>query len=241
MKNAQLAGPRWSRRSRFLGFQVVLGVGGLLSLVAASILISIYFLTSIKEDSARLSHRDVPYASAVAEAALNAKGIANDERGFLMSGNPKFADEAGRRIVVARAAFGAAARAAAGSPQHQAIAGAHSAFERWVRGVRSEFSAFRLGERQRSVAAALGPNRALRKSYERLLDTAQALGATAIESAETSVAKASSRSTTILIAWFCGALAIGLGVVLWLLRAITRPMRNLMAILATGEQVRINA
>jgi hypothetical protein len=55
-----------------------LGVGSLLALLAASMLIAIVVVVSLKADERHLNDRDVHYASAVAVAALNAKGIAND-------------------------------------------------------------------------------------------------------------------------------------------------------------------
>jgi pyridoxine 5'-phosphate synthase PdxJ len=62
-----------------------LGVGSLLALLAASMLIAIVVVVSLKADERHLNDRDVHYASAVAVAALNAKGIANDQRGYLLT------------------------------------------------------------------------------------------------------------------------------------------------------------
>ncbi len=201
------ARPRRRRRLP-MGFQVLLGVGGLLALLAASMLVAIFLVVGLKHNETHLNDRDVPYASAVATAALNAKGIANDQRGFLLGGDPKFIDEADRRISAARAAF-----------------------ERWVQAVHGEFVTFPAGDHHGAVTASLGSDRALRKTYEQSLARAQALGASSIQSARSSVAAASSRSVTILVACLLVALTIGVGVAFWLVRSIAMPVSRLVAIL----------
>jgi methyl-accepting chemotaxis protein len=224
------ARPRRRRRLP-MGFQVLLGVGGLLALLAASMLVAIFLVVGLKHDETRLDDRDVPYASAAATAALNAKGIANDQRGFLLTGDPKFIDEADRRISDARAAFAAAANEAADPTQLVAVNQAHAGFERWVQAVHGEFAAFQSGDRRGAITASLGPDRALRKTYEQSLARAQALAASSIQSARSSVAAASSRSVTILVACLLVALAIGVGVAFWLVRSIAMPVARLVAIL----------
>jgi methyl-accepting chemotaxis protein len=214
-----------------MGFQVLLGVGGLLALLAASMLVAIFLVVGLKHNETHLNDRDVPYASAVATAALNAKGIANDQRGFLLTGDPKFIDEADRRISAARAAFAAAANAAADPTQRQTVNEAHVGFERWVQAVHGEFAAFQTRGHQGAITASLGPDRALRKTYEQSLARAQALGASSIQSARSSVAAASSRSVTILVACLLVALTIGIGVAFWLVRSIAMPVSRLVAIL----------
>jgi CHASE3 domain sensor protein len=69
-----------------------------------SMLVAIVFVVGLKADETHLNDRDVSYASAVAAAALNAKGIANHERGFLLTGDPRVIDEADHRMRGARAA-----------------------------------------------------------------------------------------------------------------------------------------
>ncbi len=223
---------RPKRRRRLpMGFQVLLGVGGLLVLLAASMLVAIFLAVGLKHNETYLDDRDVPYAGAVATAALNAKGIANDQRGFLLSGDPKFIDEADRRISDARAAFAAAANAAADPSQRHAVNQAHAGFEGWVQAVHGEFAAFQTGDHQGAITASLGPDRALRKTYEQSLARAQALGASSIQSARSSVAAASSRSLRILVACLLVALTIGVGVAFWLVRSIAMPVSRLVAIL----------
>jgi hypothetical protein len=99
-----------------------------------------------------------------------------------------------------------------------------------VQAVHGEFVTFGAGDHHGAVTASLGPDRALRKTYERSLARAQALGASSIQSARSSVAAASSRSVTILVACLLVALAIGVGVAFWLVRSIAMPVARLVAI-----------
>ena len=44
-----------------------------------------------------IGERTAPYAAAMASAAVDMKAMANDERGFLMSGDAEFRDEIAER------------------------------------------------------------------------------------------------------------------------------------------------
>jgi methyl-accepting chemotaxis protein len=204
--------------------QVAVAVGGVLALLAASVLVAVLLVEGIKHDQARLNQRDVPYATGVAAAALSAKAIANDERGFFISSDARFIDEFNRRVEAARAGFSTSANAVVGTAQRQAVQEARTGFERWVATVRGEFAMFRAGDRRGAIAASLGPDRALRKRYEASLARAQALGASAIHSGESSVAAASSRSVVILLACLLIGLAVGCAVAFWVVRTILRPV-----------------
>jgi methyl-accepting chemotaxis protein len=125
----------------------------------------------------------------VAAAALNAKGIPNHERGFLLTGDTRFIDEAGHRMRGARAAFAGAVSAADGAAPRQVVNQARAAFERWVQAVHGEFVTFQAGDHHGAVTASLGPDQAHRKTYEQSLARAQALGANSIQSAWSSVAR----------------------------------------------------
>ena len=189
-------------------FQVVLGGASLLALLVASTMIAGALVLAFKVDQRPLDERDVQYASAIAAAALDAKGVANDQRGFLLSGDPMFIHEADRRTSDARADFAAAITAAAGPAQRQAVNDARSGFERWVQTMQGEFATFRAGHRQSAVAASLGPDRTLRKTYEQSLANAQAQAAPSVGSAASSGAAAWSRWSWILFAGLMAALVV---------------------------------
>jgi CHASE3 domain sensor protein len=219
-KRTSPARPRTPRRLS-LRYQVVLGVGSLLALLVTAMLVAIALVVAVKTDERHGDDRElpyasavataVPYASAVATAALNAKGVANDQRGFLLTGDPAFIHEADRRIS-ARAAFTAAIDAAADPAQRRAVNDARSGFERWVQTMHCEFATFQAGDRHSAIATSLGPDRALRKTYEQSLANAQALSAHSTESTTSSAAATSSRWAWILVACLLAALVIGVGV-----------------------------
>jgi hypothetical protein len=102
--------------------------------------------------------------------------------------------------------------------------------------VHDEFAVFQAGDRQRAITASLGPERELRKSYERSLADAQSVGDRSVQSARTSVAAAWSRSVGILITCLAVALAVGVGMVFgmvyWPMRTIALPVFRLVALLA---------
>lgn len=87
----------------------------------------------------------MPYGNAVDAAALAAKGIANDERGFLLSGDATFVTEASARTASARTAFGQAAAAGHTDAERAVIRVAQAQFESWVATVQHEFSQYRAG------------------------------------------------------------------------------------------------
>lgn len=214
-----------------MGHQVTLALGGLLALFTAAMVVAILLMAGLRNDQTRLNDRDVPYASAVADAALNAKGIANDQRGFLLTGDPTFIDEADRRIAAAHTSFAAAAQAAGNDGQRQAVSVAQAGFERWIQAVREEFAAFRAGDHEHAIAASVGTDRELRKDYEQALADAQALADSSIHSASSAVAAAYLRSEWILAAGLVLVLAIGGGIAYWLIRSIATPLFRLMNLL----------
>jgi CHASE3 domain sensor protein len=211
--------PRLSRGSRPLsGSPILVAVSLLLGIVALAIGIAVYSIFSLSQDQSQLQDQNVPYAVAVATVALNAKGIANDERGYLISGDREFIEEIEQRLINVRTAFSEAGIAADGERQRRAIAEANAGFEEWFWVVRSEINMFQAGDREKATKTALGPGRALRKKYEAALAEAQEAGTTAIHLRRNSFA--SSRWLPILIAVLLVVFAVGIAVTLWLLRTL---------------------
>jgi methyl-accepting chemotaxis protein len=224
------------RRSLPFGFHLVAGVAALLALLAASIAIAIFLVFSLKREQEQLQDRNVPFALAVATAAHNAKGIANDERGFLLSGNPEFLDEIDQRLISARAAFAEATSAAEGDVQLAAVSEARAGFERWVAALRAELRAFQRGNRGNALDDALGRGRALRKQYEASLARAEAVATGTIQVRRSAIGSEWSRAVTILVGGFVVALVIGLGIAFWLTRMILRPVYELVELVAQAVE-----
>jgi methyl-accepting chemotaxis protein len=213
-----------------LGYRVLIGVGALLALVAACVLVAVLLLVNLRDDRAQLTERNLPYASAIATAALNAKGMANDERGFLLSGDREFLAEIDDRIVKARQAFTEAEGAAENLEQILAVRNSRAGFERWVEALRNELEMYQAGDTEGAITASLGPVRDLRKQYEASLARADELASEVLESGASSVEAESSRSVTILLVSLLVALVIGFVVAAWLLRTIVKPVHAMLTL-----------
>lgn len=200
------------------GFRVLAGLGALLAVLSASIVVAAYLIFNLSQDQAQLQDRNVPYAVAIATAALNAKGMANDERGFLISGNREFLEEIDQRLLNARTAFAVAVSSADGEVQREAASEARAGFERWVWAMNRQFKTAESGDRQSATKAALGPGRALRKDYEASLAEAQGAAKTAIQLRRNSFA--SSGWVVMLLASLLVVLAIGFGATFWLMSTL---------------------
>src|SRR5687767_11022672 len=83
---------------------VVAGVGGLVALLAIAVVVALVLVVELRDATAR-ADADVAYASSIQVAALNAKALANDERGFLISGDRQFVEQMTPRIETVRSAF----------------------------------------------------------------------------------------------------------------------------------------
>jgi CHASE3 domain sensor protein len=208
--------PRGGRRP--LGFPVVAAVGSLVAVVVLAIALAVFSIFRLSQDQSQLQDQNVPYAVAVATVALNAKGIANDERGYLISGNREFLEEIDQRLIDVRTAFSEAAIAADGERQRRAVGNAHAGFEEWFWVLRSEFKMFQAGDREKATKTSLGPGRTLRKKYEASLAEAQAAAKTAIQLRRNSFA--SSGWLPILLVVLVVVLAIGFATTLWLTRTL---------------------
>jgi methyl-accepting chemotaxis protein len=202
---------------------VLIGIGSLLALLAVAVGLAVILIVSVEDDATEVVHRHVLFSTAVHEAALSAKGIANDQRGFLLSGNPEYLSEIRTRTGEARSAFALAASYAVGASQREGLRASRAGFERWLRVLNGDIAAFRRGSREQAIEASLGSTRQLRKSYEQSLAHTYALGVRSIESATDSLSSSASRAVTMLVVYLAVALVVGVAVALWVVRALLRP------------------
>jgi methyl-accepting chemotaxis protein len=233
---------RWSGRVRLASDrQVLVAVGGLLALLAVAVAVAVFLIISLEDNATDVSHRHVQYTTAIHEAALSAKGMANDQRGFLLSGRQEYVDELEMRAAEARTAFALAAGYAVSASQREAVDESHAGFERWLRAVRGDIAAYRRGFEERAVRASNGSTRQLRKTNERSLADAYVLGVRSIDSATDSLSSSASRSVTILLVYLAFALVAGVAVTLWVVRAILKPAfvlsRNAIEVLMRGRML----
>ena len=219
--------------------QVLIGVGSLLALLAVAVGLAVILIVSFEDDATDDAHRHVLYATAIHEAALSAKGIANDQRGFLLSGDSEYLSEIRTRTAEARLAFTTAASHAVGVSQREAVRESRAGFERWLRVLNGDIAAYRRGSREQAIQASLGSTRQLRKTYEQSLAHTYALGVRSIESATKSLSSSASRSVTVLLTYLALALVLGVAVALWVVRATLRPAftlsRNAIEVLTQGR------
>ncbi len=219
--------------------QVLIGVGSLLALLAVAVGLAVVLIVSFEGDATGEALENTLYATAIHEAALSAKGIANDQRGYLLSGNREYLSEIRTRTEEARSAFTLAASYAIGPAQREAVRESRTGFERWLRVLKGDIAAFDRGETERAIEASLGSTRQLRKEYEQSLAHAYAIGVRSVESSTESLSSSATRSVTLLLAYLALALLVGVAVALWVVRAILRPAftlsQNAIEVLTQGE------
>jgi methyl-accepting chemotaxis protein len=219
--------------------KVLVGVGSLLALLAVAVGLAVLLIVSFEDDATDDAHRHTLYATAIHEAALSAKSIANHQRGYLLSGDPEYLAEIEANTADARSEFALAASFAAGTAQTDAVARSYAQFERWLRTMNGDLAAFRRGEREQAIEASLGSTRQLRKQYEQSLAHAYVLGTRSIESATSSLSSSATRSVTLLLTYLALALLAGVAIALWVVRTILRPAftlsRNAIEVLTQGE------
>jgi methyl-accepting chemotaxis protein len=215
-----------------LGLQVILGIGGLVGLVVVAVVLAVFFVSGVRNNAADLTDREVQYARAIDAAALRAKAMANDERGFLLSGKEAFFQRFQRRAVRVQGSFVTAEIAAEEHEQREAVREVRSGFLRWIQAVRAEVATYKAGDRESAVVTALGPTRDLRYEYETSMRNAQRLGSNAIESGAESVSSDSSQSIVVLLVYLIAALIIGVLIGIWIVRTILKPVYALLAIFA---------
>ena len=151
--------------------------GTLLTAIVATIVVvaiagSIVIL-GLSGDASAEVERQVRHAIAVDDAALHAKGIANDQRGYLLSGNEQFLATIAARTELARIAFEEAERTADGG-QRDAVMRAREGFEEWIGSMSQTLAMYRAGDVEAAVDHSLGEGRELRKAYEEALIEADA-------------------------------------------------------------------
>jgi methyl-accepting chemotaxis protein len=208
--------------------RVLLAIGSLLILLAGAILVAVLLIVRLADDATAVTDRQGRYVRAVHEVAIFAKGVANDQRGFLLTGKSVFLDELNERHLKAQAAFAVAARSAADEGQILAVEEARIGYARWWKELNADIATFQAGDQRGSIARSLGATRELRKDYERALDLAYVLGVGSLEAEKTSVAKSSSRSVMFLLAYLVFALVVGGAIALWVVRTVLRPAYTLL-------------
>jgi diguanylate cyclase (GGDEF)-like protein len=156
---------------RFGWLRVLLGHVVLVALLALLVLFANQGI-----DGLHARHREVaaslaPFVIDLESAALAAKAAANDERGYLLAGDQKFADEFDSRQPGIDTSLAAARASALHESDRQRVDEIATAVTAWRVAVRRELDLFRT-DRAAAVAVALSANRDARKAYEALFQQA---------------------------------------------------------------------
>lgn len=216
-----------------LGAKVLAGIAALIVLLVIAIAIAVALIVTLGHN-ANLAERQGRYTAAVNAAALWAKTLANDERGYFISGDLEFVNQMDSALELARAAFAAAEEAA--SPEQRAtLAEARDGFDRWLDAVRAEIAVYQSGDHEAAIATSLGPTRTLRHTYEGWLADASSLGVAAFQDATATVSGTSAVSILLLLAYLVVAVVIAVAIALWVVRTVIKPTSSLLRVLADSE------
>jgi CHASE3 domain sensor protein len=214
--------------------KVLAAVASLVMLLVIAIALSIVFIVTLGA-GATAAERQGRFTASVNVAALYAKTLANDERGYFISGDIAFVNQMEGEIEIARSAFAAAAEAA--SPNQRAtLAEAREGFERWLAAVQAEIAVYQAGDEEAAIATSLGPTRTMRHAYEGWLADASTLGVVAFQDATAAVAASSTSSVLILLGYLVVAVILGVAIALWVVRTVLRPSYALVRMLAEAEE-----
>ena len=206
---------------RPLSTTTILAVAGIVALLVVSTIVGTIVILGIGGQASAEAERQIRHAIAVDDAALHAKGIANDERGFLLSGNEQFLGTIAARTELARLAFEEAERTADGE-QRPDVVRAREGFEEWVDMVSSTLAMYRAGSIEEAVAQSLGRSRELRLEYEEALIAADAHAVDTMRSAPESTETTWSWSLGFLVAYLVLVITVGVGLALAVLRRAAR-------------------
>ena len=153
--------------------QLLVTFGALLTVVAVVALLVLGRIGGVDDAREHIGDKTAPYAAALSAAAVDMKGMANDERGFLMTGDPRFLDEIAERTGKIRDELATAGKTAPQADDSEAVRAISAGFDAWAKVLDAEFELYG-SDRDAAMEVALGENRDLRKAYEEDLEAATA-------------------------------------------------------------------
>jgi methyl-accepting chemotaxis protein len=128
-------------------------------------------INGVQQGQHQVAQNTAPFLVSLGDAALAAKAAANDERGYLITGDQVFLDEFGERRRTVDAALSTAEDVALTEAHRADVAEIRTAYVAWADSVTRELALHRT-DPAAAEAVSLGANRDLRKTYERLFDAA---------------------------------------------------------------------
>ncbi|MEV6349977.1 methyl-accepting chemotaxis protein [Actinoplanes sp. NPDC051851] len=173
-------------------------------------------------------NKAVPYSADLNAAALAAKAAANDERGYLLTGDTDYRDEALARKDTIDEQL-AAARELGDSTAQANVDAIQTATDAWFTALDTEFTLFTTKPKA-AITLALGDNRTLRKTYEDLMDTEITRANEAIVTGE-SFDSTADRTLTEIVVVLVLALIAGIATAIFVARLIIQPLRRVSGVL----------
>ncbi|HEX6674563.1 MAG TPA: methyl-accepting chemotaxis protein [Actinomycetes bacterium] len=209
------------RARLLLGFFLVLG------LLAASALLASGQVRHLQQIRHQELAKTVPFVTGLQQAAVAAKAAANDERGFLLTGDVQFQEEFEQRLGKVTGGLNQARAAQpARAAQLDALA---TGVDTWASAVRAELGSYS-DDPAAAKRQALGPNRQLRKKYESLLDAAIAAGNADLARGSSFDSTAAAVQRSLWLALLV-ATAVGVATAFRLARSSVRPLTRAVAVL----------
>ena len=148
----------------------------------------------------------LPYVNALHDIGLTAKATANDERGYLLSGDPEFLAEIEERLGKVDGHLADARSAADSADEAAFVDRLETEIGAWSASLQTEFDLYAT-DRGAAVALAFDQTRSLRKVYEETLDTG-------IEAADASLMEGASYADTVSAAVWRTVVVCAVGVLL---------------------------
>ena len=215
--------------------RLVLLIASCVVVVGVGIGITVSSVGALASAQNRVAVEASGYLSGLSSAALAAKAAANDERGYLLTGNRLFVDEAHERRTVVQDGL-ARARAAAGSDaERAAVDRIEDGLAAFNTGVDRVFALFAT-DPAAAVALSLGSNRDLRKAYEQEFDDATRLAERGVTTTSAEAYRIADRIRTLLLVML-GFVVVAGGIVgTAVMRSIGRPLARAVAILEAGAR-----
>jgi methyl-accepting chemotaxis protein len=211
-------------------------LGVSIALLAVGLLIATFSLLALSDQAIDATSSEIQYATAMSAAALNAKAVANDERGYLLSGNEEFLVQIDSRIPLAREAF-AQAMDVADAAQRARLAEIRDLFEQWFTLVEEEIGMYQAGEVQAAREASVGRTRDIRHDYESMLAEASLIQS-GVPRAQATISSWSGWSLAILLGYLVVSTIVVLVVGSWAVAGLRSTRESSDGRLAPQSQAR---
>lgn len=203
------------------------GFGVLILIVAICGALLLSAVGQIQDTTDDVRDRSVQFATHLSAAAVEAKATANDERGFLITGDDEFREGIAERNATVLKELNAAEATAPNAAVRADVAKIATQYTAWSEAIDAEFTLF-ARNRAAAIQRGLETNRELRKGYEELIDKATTGANRAVATSFTALEDDAARSRTTVIVMIVllvlASIAVGFG----LLRGVRGALRPVL-------------